>query len=37
VTIVEPLPNVPEFAIGEPANSGVLPPLTMAMLTTLGS
>ena len=34
---VEPLVNVPEFVVGVPENSDVLPPITEAMVTTAGS
>ena len=33
-TMVEPLLKVPEFAVGELANSGVLPPATEAIVAT---
>jgi hypothetical protein len=36
-TMVEPLANVPASAVGELANSVVLPPLTSPIVTTLGS
>jgi hypothetical protein len=36
-TIVEPVVNVPASAVGDPANSVVLPPVTSPMVTTLGS
>ena len=36
-TMVVPLSNMAGLAIGVPANSVVLPPLTEAMATTLGS
>jgi hypothetical protein len=32
--MVEPLVKVPEFAVGELANSGVLPPATEAIVAT---
>jgi hypothetical protein len=34
---VEPLANVLGLAVGGPENSALLPPLTDAMATTLGS
>ncbi len=36
-TMVAPLVKVPASAVGEPANSVVLPPVTSPMVTTLGS
>jgi hypothetical protein len=35
--LVEPLVNVLEFVVGLPENSDVLPPITEAMVTTVGS
>ncbi len=36
-TFVEPLVNVPGFVVGAVENSDVLPPITEAMVTTVGS